>query len=331
MTPGPGAPSDGALVLLGAAHVHLPDHLRRISQRGWTVGHVHDRDPDRRARLCRALSAQPLPDLDGLAGLAGLAAAGAVVCSETRHHEADTTAALDAGLAVFCEKPLGGSAGAATRIAERAMAAGRLLQTGYFLRTNPALRRVRDWIAQGRLGQVVSARLHFAHDGGFADWLDLDCWMTDPDLACYGGFADEAVHVIDLAQWLLGPIRSAHAVTGTILGWPVDDHGAAVISFDSGATGLLEAGWTDARMRLELDIVGEDAAIFLREGEVALTRRGQDSPAETCRLAPLDAGTGIIPFLCTLEGADAVGLVPPAEAARVNAILDAMGLRLGAG
>ena len=69
--------------------------------------------------------------------------------------------------------------------------------------------------------------MRFSHDGEYADWLDLECWMTDPALACYGGFADEAVHAIDALQWLLGPIDTAQAVTGNVLGWPVDDHGAS--------------------------------------------------------------------------------------------------------
>ena len=52
--------------------------------------------------------------------------------------------------------------------------------------------------------------------------------MTDPARACYGGFVDEAV--IDLLQWLVGPIAWAMR-SRVALGWPVDDHGAALIHF----------------------------------------------------------------------------------------------------
>jgi predicted dehydrogenase len=150
--------------------------------------------------------------------------------------------------------------------------------------------------------------------------------MTDPDAACYGGFADEAVHCLDLLQWILGPVADASARTGNALGHRVDDHGAAVLRFETGATGVIEAGWTDSGMRLELDLVGRDGAIRLSDGTARIVPRGAASPAETFPLAPLDAGEGIRPFLQALDGASSPALVPPEDAARVNALLDAMGL-----
>jgi predicted dehydrogenase len=251
-----------------------------------------------------------------------------VVCSETVHHEEDILAALQAGLPVFVEKPMAGSAAAATRCAEAARKAGLTLQSGYFLRTNAALRRLHAELRAGRLGQVSEASMRFSHDGGYADWLDLDCWMTDPARACYGGFADEAVHVIDTLHWLLGPVLRGQAVTGNALGWPVDDHGAALLQFESGATGVVEAGWTDRAMRLEADLVGTTGWARLQGGRLEIGRRGQDTAEEEIALSPLDAGAGIEPFLDDLEGRQAPGLVPPEDAVRVNALLDHMGLAL---
>lgn len=316
---------DRRLALLGGAHVHLPDHLRMIRDRGWHVSHVHDRDTDRRDQLCADLGAAALGALDDLSGLG---VDGVLVCSETAHHDRYIPAALAAGLPVFAEKPLASDARAARAIARQAETAGVLLQTGYFFRTLPALQTARDWIAADRIGTVIAARMMFVHDGGYADWLDLDCWMTDPALACYDGFVDEAVHVIDALQWLLGPVARGHAQTGNALGWPVDDHGAAVLRFCSGATGVVEAGWTDTAMRLELDITGAAGRIALHDGTLTLTPRGTDTPTGTTTLGQLDAGTGIVPFLDRLDGRETYGLVPPAEAASVNAVLDAMGLNL---
>ncbi|MPQ95308.1 putative dehydrogenase [Thioclava sp. ES.031] len=313
------------LALLGGAHVHLPDHLQHMKARGFRVGFVHDRDLERRDRLCAELDAKPLTTLDELVGLQ---AAGAVVCSETAHHAIDIGAALLAGLPTFSEKPLTGSARDAEVLAQQSAKAGVILHTAYFFRTLPALRKAKDWISEGRLGTVRSARMLFNHDGGYADWLDLDCWMTDPELACYDGFVDEAVHAIDALQWILGPVRKGNAVTGNALGWPLNDHGAAILRFASGATGVVEAGWTDTRMRLELDLVGDAGAISLKNGEMTLTLRGAESPTERVVLDPLDAGTGIVPFLSALKGRAAPGLVSAGEAARVNRVLDDLGLRL---
>jgi predicted dehydrogenase len=197
------------------------------------------------------------------------------------------------------------------------------------MRTNAGLRLIRDRIAGGTLGPVHHARMRFSHDGGFADWLDLHSWMTDPGLACYGGFVDEAVHCLDLMQWMLGPIADGAAVTGRALGVCTDDHGVAVLRFATGATGVVEAGWTDATMRLEIDITGRDGWITLRDGRIAITPRGAASPSETATLSALDSGEGLRPFLARLDGTRTDAFVPPDEAARLNVLLDAMALRRG--
>jgi predicted dehydrogenase len=317
--------TDRNLILVGGAHVHTDDHLRVLAGEGWRVSHVHDREADRAARYRDRLGARALDDI---ADLAGASARGVVVCSETVHHEADICAALGAGLPVFSEKPLAGSAAAAARIATRAEDAGTLLHTGYFLRTNDALARIRTLVSAGAIGRPHHARMRFSHDGGFADWLDLDAWMTDPEAACYDGFVDEAVHCIDFLQCLMGPATDGAARTGNALGWPVDDHGAAVLSFARGATGVVEAGLTDMGMRLELDLIGAEGGIGLVDGIVTVTVRGEGAPADTFPLSPLDAGEGIRPFLRALDGEEPAGLVTPREAASVNALLDAMGLNL---
>lgn len=313
------------LALLGGAHVHLSDHLDHAKARGWTVSHVFDRDETRREALCKELGAEAIQIDD----LARVGCRGAVICSETAFHEEDILAALAAGLPVFVEKPLAGHAAAAWRCAARAEQLGLTLHCGYFLRTNAALRALRDLLRAGDLGTVTSARMRFSHDGGYADWLDLSGWMTKPHLACYGGFADEAVHVIDALQWLLGPVRGAQAVTGAVLGWPVDDHGAGLLMFEGGATGVVEAGWTDTEMRLELDLIAARGWARLRAGKIQIGRRGAAVADREIVLSPLDAGAGIDPFLSQLEGRPVPGLVPPREAAQVNEVLDQMGLRLG--
>ena len=316
--------TDRPLALIGGAHVHLPDHLEHIDRKGWRISHVIDRDTARRKRLADALGATAISHDD----LAQSGCRGAVVCSETIHHEDDIRAALEADLPVFTEKPLAGSAEAATRCAELAQRKGLLLHTGYFFRTNPALQRLHGLLRTDALGRIAEARMRFSHDGGFADWLDLDCWMTEPELACYGGFADEAVHAIDALQWLLGPASSSRAATGNHLGWPVDDHGAALLHFDTGATGVVEGGWTDHAMRLELDLVGDKGWATVRDGVLRAFKRGASTAFIEAELSSLDAGDGIDPFLEAIDGREASGLVPAADAARVNALLDQMWLRL---
>ena len=307
------------LAIVGAAHVHLPDHIRVAIDQGWRIDAVFDRSAARARQWCETTGAAPVARLEDLPGRK---VAGAIVCSETAHHEADIAPLLEAGIAVFSEKPLAGDTEAARRLAATAERTGTLLQTGFFMRTNSALAELRDRVREGELGEVIEARGRFSHDGAYADWLDLSGWMTTPDLACYGGFADEGVHVIDLLCWMLGPISDGSACLSHARGFPVDDHGAAALCFRSGATGAVQAGWTDSVMRLELDLIGTEAAATVRQGRVEIVARGAAHAAWSADLSPLDAGAGLAPFLARLGGRTASGLVTPEEAANVNAVLD---------
>ena len=305
------------LMLVGAAHAHTPDHVRIVAEEQWSIIRVFDRDHERRQRWCAELGAEPADAIapDGIDGV--------LVCGETCHRETDITAALNAGLPVFTEKPLASTGAAAHRLAELAKRTGVLLDTGYFLRTNAALTALRDQVRYGTIGQVLDAHLRFAHDGAYADWLDVSGWMTDPALACFGGFGDEVVHILDWLLWTLGPIASGQTLLGHALGEPVDDHGTALLKMHDGAQVILAAGWTDIRLRLEIDIVGSNGQATLRDGYArVLTRDNGDGPVWEQPLPTLDAGEGLRPFLSALAGGGRTGLIRPAEAAAVSAALE---------
>lgn len=304
-------------VLIGAAHAHTPDHLRVAAEEGWRCAALCDPDPDRARRLSDRLSAPAL-------GRDAVLAAGAdavLVCGETADRAAEVGAALDAGLPTFCEKPLGPDAATAERLAAQARDAGVRLDTGYFLRTNPALAALRDRVRGGAVGRVIEARARFAHDGAFADWLDLDGWMTDPRRAAYGGFADEGVHALDWLLWTLGPLEEGRATLAQSCGYAVDDHGVAALRFASGAIGTLSAGWTDFRLRLELELIGETGRAEAREGVARIEPRNGGAPWKAA-IAPLDAGEGSRPLLRALAGRDGAPVCAPEEAAAVSRAMD---------
>lgn len=305
------------LLVLGAAHVHLPDHLRTATEEGWRVAAVWDHDRERARELAARTGARALADLPPTAE----GASAAFVFSETALHGDLVRHAMDLELPVFVEKPLAPVA-EARRLARRARDSGLVLDTGFFLRTNAAVSEARARLVGGEIGRPVSARFHFAHDGAYADWLDLSGWMTDPAAALYGGFGDEGVHMIDLALWMLGDVSGGQAALGYACGLAVDDHGVACLAFESGALAVIEAGWTDAAMRLEIDITGTGGRLSVRDGRATLTPRGKDRPAWSAAVSPLNAGEGSRPFLRGVLQGHPSGLVPPGDAVRAAGVLD---------
>lgn len=131
--------------------------------------------------------------------------------------------ALGRGLAVLCEKPLGDSAEAASRLAM--LAAGRTTAMGFQFAELVSFRALRAAIDAGRLGAVRQVAVSwltqsFAHEQGRWSWK-LDAGRGGGVLNLLGA------HVLFLAEWLLGPCRSVQASFGRAASAAIAPAGAA--------------------------------------------------------------------------------------------------------
>lgn len=179
-----------------------------------------------------------------LAKAGALALDGVVIATPNVLHAPQTLAALDRGLAVFCQKPLALEAGEARAMVEAARRAGRRLGVDYSYRFTEGARRLREAIAGGALGRV------FLLDTVFHNAYGPDKpWCFDPALSGGGALMDLGVHLIDLAFWLLGDpaVRAVHgaACRGGVPqhGVVVDDFATARIELEGGEVVSLAVSW----------------------------------------------------------------------------------------
>ena len=121
-------------------------------------------------------------------------------------------AVAQAGKAVFCEKPVGGTPEQVARAAGAARKAGVISGVGFNYRWAPLVRYTRELIAGGELGEITNYRGRFFSMYG-ADPLGVNSWRFQLDQAGYGVTSDLMSHSVDLAHMLLGPITR---VTGTL-------------------------------------------------------------------------------------------------------------------
>ena len=155
-------------------------------------------------------------------------------------HAEPTIAAAEAGKHVICEKPLGRDADEAYEIWRRVAATGVKHLCAFNYRFVPAIRLAREMIDAGELGEVRHFRGRYLQD--WADDPTLDTWRFDVDEAGSGALGDLGTHVIDLARYLVGEIKSVSALVRTVIpGREIDDHFVATIEFENGAVGTLEA------------------------------------------------------------------------------------------
>ncbi|MEL7363448.1 MAG: Gfo/Idh/MocA family oxidoreductase, partial [Bacteroidota bacterium] len=112
------------------------------------------------------------------------------------HHATNTIAALRAGKAVLCEKPLTPTLTEAQAVVDVARQTGGYLAEGMWTYFLPAIQTARRWVADGRIGRVL--RIHA--DFGYPQPYDPASRFYDPALAG-GALLDMGVYPVALA-WL---------------------------------------------------------------------------------------------------------------------------------
>ncbi len=124
---------------------------------------------------------------------------GVVIATPNACHAAQAIACLERGVPVFCQKPLAIDATETARVVAAAEAADRLLGVDFCYRHVQGMHSLRDRIAAGELGSIVSVDLEF-HNAYSPD----KAWSRDRSLAGGGCLLDLGVHLLDLALWLQG-------------------------------------------------------------------------------------------------------------------------------
>jgi len=148
---------------------------------------------------------------------------GIVIATPSALHAEQALAALDAGLAVFCQKPLARTAGEAERVIAAARTSDLLLGVDLSYRYVEAFRRADELVRSGDLGEIVAVDLVF-HNAYGPD----KAWFRDPELAGGGCVIDLGIHLVDLALHALGR-DSFDDVQARLTGEPVEHHAVALL------------------------------------------------------------------------------------------------------
>jgi predicted dehydrogenase len=168
-------------------------------------------------------------------------------------HEPIAVAALKAGKAVACEKPMANTFKAAKAMAQ-ATGKGKLPSFVWFCyRRVPALALARRIIQEGRLGKIYHVRAQYLQDWGGPETPLV--WRFDKKLAGSGAHGDLNAHIVDIARFLTSQeITEVSGMAETFIkeralpGNPkkkgkstVDDALLFLARFNGGAIGSFEA------------------------------------------------------------------------------------------
>jgi predicted dehydrogenase len=137
------------------------------------------------------------------------------ICAPTGLHREIGVAAAEAGKPFWIEKPVGRDAREAADVAAAADKAGVVTSIGYNYRHAPAVEHVRELVARGDLGRITNVRAVF-FNGYASEPKGALSWRFIRELAGAGALGDLLSHVIDLVQYVLGPIGEVNALTSIV-------------------------------------------------------------------------------------------------------------------
>jgi predicted dehydrogenase len=235
------------------------------AKRAQALGHgdelvgCYDIDPDAARRLatehrCRACATlQELLDLHA-----------DVVIVATVHDRlaALTQDALRSGAHVLVEKPAGLSSAEIDRLIECQNASRRLVKVGFNHRFHPGIARAAEEVHSGRHGELMHVRARYGHGG--RPGYDRE-WRCDPERSGGGELIDQGMHLLDLSNWLAGPLPLHCALLRTQF-WDtsVEDNAALILGEPrtrSAPWAILHVSWTEWKNLFSIEIFCRTAKI----------------------------------------------------------------------
>ena len=185
-----------------------------------------------------------------------------------------------AGKPVYVEKPMARTALEGGEIISACEQEGVGLFVAYYRRALPRFALVKELLDGGRIGQLRSVSIRnerAAHVGGTGD----EGWRVDPEISGGGHFVDLGSHILDLLDWLLGPVTDAAGVATNRGGrYRAEDLVTGVFSFRSGVEGVGVWNYDSFQDKDQIEIIGTAGALrfscFGDEPLRLLTGRGAE-------------------------------------------------------
>jgi UDP-N-acetyl-2-amino-2-deoxyglucuronate dehydrogenase len=179
-------------------------------------------------------------------------------------HPRQAIEAAQAGFHVMTEKPMATRWQEGIDMVRACDAAGVRLFVVKQNRRNPTLQLLKNAVAAGRFGRIhmVTVNVFWSRPQAYydsADWRGT--WEFDG-----GAFMNQASHYVDLLEWIIGPVESVMAYTGTLArDIEVEDTGVAAVKWRSGAMGSINVTMLTYPKNLEgsITILGEKGSVIV--------------------------------------------------------------------
>ncbi|MBO9170430.1 Gfo/Idh/MocA family oxidoreductase [Rhizobium sp. L245/93] len=225
---------------------------KALGSRGRLVA-CADKDPVRAANLAKGTGAQAFADWRDLLRLPEVD----VVIIATLHDSLAeiSLAAVEAGKHVLVEKPAARTSAELVPVMAAAEKNGVKVHVGFSHRYHRALRKAKEIVDAGEIGELMFIRARYGHGGRPGYNRE---WRASPELSGGGELIDQGPHLIDLSRWFLGEFSQIQGFAHTYF-WdmPVDDNGFMILRTSAEKVAFLHVSCTEWKNMFSMEIYGK--------------------------------------------------------------------------
>ncbi len=271
-------------------------HAKAIDElRGVKLVACYDGRPESAVRLAESTGCRAYPTLEAM--LADPQVHVVTVCTPSGAHCDPAIAAARAGKHVIVEKPLEITLKRCDAIIDACERNHVTLSTIFPSRFHQSNQQLREAIAAGRFGRVTLAEAYVKWYRSQA-YYDSGAWRGTWQLDGGGALMNQAIHNVDLLNWLVGPVVEVSAYTATLAHEriQVEDTAVATLRFASGALGVIEASTAAYPGYLKrLEIHGSTGSAAIEEEDIVawdFAGKGRGDAAVKRQMAERKSGGG---------------------------------------
>lgn len=257
-------------VIVGAGSIGRR-HARNLRKLGAQRLLAVDTRPDRLASIESESAVPGVTDLDSAWGWGPDVV---FVTLPTALHVSVALEAASRGCHLFVEKPLGSALDGVEELIAKSKALGLVTLVACNLRFHPSLTHAKALLIDGALGALHAARVAFG--AYLPDWHPWEDYRDGYSArrASGGGVTLDAIHEIDYARWLFGPVDAVRAIIGRYSSLEIDTEDLAVLVLEhkNGMVTLLHLDYLARTPRRGCEIFAEDGTLRLDliSGELSL-------------------------------------------------------------
>ncbi len=266
---------------------------------GAALGGVADVRPESAEAFARAYNTVAYPSYEEMLKSGAIDAV--CICTPSGLHAEEALAALRAGVHVILEKPMAITIEDAERLVAAARESRQILSVISQHRFRPDVKRLKKLIDAGAFGKIIFCDLYMKF------WRDPSYYTSNPWRGTHamdggGALMNQGIHGIDLIRYFMGESKLLRGRVKTQYhSIEVEDSAAALLEFDCGALGVIEASTAtypgDSR---RIEIRGTEGYAILTDSVLEkLCVRGE---VQIDRAVEIDAGTASDPTRTTAAG-----------------------------